>query len=350
MELDAAEADPSVQQNLASLDAGAQEAMRRYENAKTLGMALGIGRTALGVAVAGQQGADWINLLAAYVQIGIMTAQANAAAPLAARMKANVMAILPHYGRTMRVALLAQAKDCAFMRPAQQQSSGVDRGRRSLFRRNRDLVVGMSAARAREQRPMQPRRDVDQESAESRRRIEVFRKLPVDLERPPVARAPFVERLEERRLLFLANPQRRATTLRVETHAAARIELEPVLTGKVVEIPLRELERVRAAAECCDHGTDVKIRHRDLLRCPPIVPWHQSKRAMCQALGRYPVARAATTGAVDLATMRSPPLSSRHSADLKAGCTGATMARLFPCRRCASRPYSTVTDFARLRG
>ena len=41
MELDSGSSDPTIQQKLASLDAGAQEAMRRYENAKTLGMALG---------------------------------------------------------------------------------------------------------------------------------------------------------------------------------------------------------------------------------------------------------------------------------------------------------------------
>ena len=86
--------------------------MRRNENAKALGMTLGIGRAALGVAVAGQQGAEWISLFATYMQIAIMTAQANAAAPLAAAMKANVLAILPHYGRTMRVSRLAYDKGC----------------------------------------------------------------------------------------------------------------------------------------------------------------------------------------------------------------------------------------------
>ena len=119
MELDSAQGDPAIQQRLAALDAGSQEAMRRYENARALGLAMGVGRTVLGASIAGQQGADLINLFAAYLQIGIMTVQANAAAPLAAAMKANVLAILPHYGRMERVTLLAQDKDCAFMRPAQ---------------------------------------------------------------------------------------------------------------------------------------------------------------------------------------------------------------------------------------
>jgi hypothetical protein len=119
MEWESAQSDPNIQQRLASLDAGAQEAMRRYENAKTLGMAMGVGRAVLGAAVAGNQWAEQINLFAAYFQMAIMTAQANAAAPLAAAMKANVLAILPHYARTERVIQLAQDKDCAFMRPAQ---------------------------------------------------------------------------------------------------------------------------------------------------------------------------------------------------------------------------------------
>jgi hypothetical protein len=118
-ELDAAQADPAIQQRLATLDGQAQEAMRLHEKAKALGLAMGVGRTALGVAVAGQQGADAINLFAAYLQIGIMTLQANAAAPLAAAMKANVLAMMPHHGRTMRVVLLADGKGCAFMQPAQ---------------------------------------------------------------------------------------------------------------------------------------------------------------------------------------------------------------------------------------
>lgn len=119
-ELDAAQGDPAIQQRLVDLDAQAQEAMRRHENAKALGLAMGVGRTVLGASVAGQQGAEWINLFAAYLQIGIMTLQANAAAPLAAAMKANVLAMMPHYGRTVRITLLAQGRDCAFMRPAQQ--------------------------------------------------------------------------------------------------------------------------------------------------------------------------------------------------------------------------------------
>jgi len=119
MELDAAQADPAIQQRLADLDRQAQEAMRLHEKAKALGLAMGVGRAALGVAVAGQQGADMINLFAAYLQIGIMTLQANAAAPLAAAMNANVLAMMPHHGRTMRVVLLADGKRCAFMRPAQ---------------------------------------------------------------------------------------------------------------------------------------------------------------------------------------------------------------------------------------
>lgn len=119
-ELDAAQGDPAIQQRLVDLDAQAQEAMRRHENAKALGLAMGLGRTVLGASVAGRQGAEWINLFAAYLQIGIMTLQANAAAPLAAAMKANVLAMMPHYGRTVRITLLAQGRDCAFMRPAQQ--------------------------------------------------------------------------------------------------------------------------------------------------------------------------------------------------------------------------------------
>jgi hypothetical protein len=118
-ELDAAQSDPAIRERLAALDGQAQEAMRLHEKAKTLGLAMGVGRAALGVAVAGQQGADMINLFAAYLQIGIMTLQANAAAPLAAAMKANVLAMMPHHGRTMRVVLLADGKGCAFMRPAQ---------------------------------------------------------------------------------------------------------------------------------------------------------------------------------------------------------------------------------------
>jgi hypothetical protein len=118
-ELDAAQSDPAIRQRLAALDGQAQEAMRLHEKAKTLGLAMGVGRTVLGAAVAGQQGADMINLFAAYLQIGIMTLQANAAAPLAAAMKANVLAMMPHHGRTMRVVLLADAKGCAFMKPAQ---------------------------------------------------------------------------------------------------------------------------------------------------------------------------------------------------------------------------------------
>ncbi len=119
MELDAVQSDPAIQQRLVALDGQVQEAMRLHEKAKAIGLAMGVGRTALGVAVAGQQGADIINLFAAYLQIGIMTLQANAAAPLAAAMKANVLAILPHYGRTLQVVLLAEDKDCAFMRRAQ---------------------------------------------------------------------------------------------------------------------------------------------------------------------------------------------------------------------------------------
>ena len=115
-ERDAAQSDPAIRQRLAALDGQAQEAMRLHEKAKTMG----VGRAVVGVAVAGQQGADMINLFAAYLQIGIMTLQANAAAPLAAAMKANVLAMMPHHGRTMRVVLLADAKGCAFMKPAQQ--------------------------------------------------------------------------------------------------------------------------------------------------------------------------------------------------------------------------------------
>ena len=118
MELDAAETDPTIRQRLADLEAGTQEAMRRNENAKALGKTLLIGRAALGVAVAGQQGAEGISLFATHMQIAIMTAQANAAAPLAAAMKANVLAILPHYGRTMHVSRLAYDKGC-FRPPAQ---------------------------------------------------------------------------------------------------------------------------------------------------------------------------------------------------------------------------------------
>ena len=112
MEWDTAQNDPTVRQELASLEAGAQEAMRRFENAKTLGMALGVGRTALAAATATQQGAEWINLFAAYLQIGIMTAQANAAAPLAASMKNSLLSIMPHFARTSHVVLVAQRKGC----------------------------------------------------------------------------------------------------------------------------------------------------------------------------------------------------------------------------------------------
>ena len=112
MEWDTAENDPTIRQKLASIEAQVQEAMRRNENAKRLGMALGVGRTVLGAAVATQQGAGWINLFASYLQIGIMTAQANASAPLAAAMKNNLLSIMPHFARTSHVSLLAYSKGC----------------------------------------------------------------------------------------------------------------------------------------------------------------------------------------------------------------------------------------------
>jgi hypothetical protein len=121
-ELDAVQNAPIVKEKVASLETKAREEVRRAEAAKGAGKAMLAGRAVLGAAVSTRPEAVWINLIAGYVQMAIMTAQANAAAPRAAAMRADLEAIMPNFARVEHLIRLAQDKNCAFLRRAAETS------------------------------------------------------------------------------------------------------------------------------------------------------------------------------------------------------------------------------------